>query len=228
MAEKIDQFIALVRKEGLARNNRFVVYITPPPRLISKYPDDKIRFFCDTASLPGLNFLSNPVQTYGEQREVVYNRSFEPVNLEFLLDTRMEIKQFFDDWQALIIDPVSRIVSYYKDYIGTVEIYQLDSSDKENTRYVARLHEAFPKSVAAVSYSSAGKDISKLSVSIEYKYWKPLSAAKADIPTDEVVSSVGRNFESGAGVQTAGDFNTQLYGQNPLDIPEEGSQELPT
>jgi hypothetical protein len=223
MAE-IDRFIAIIRKEGLARNSRFVVYITPPIRLMSKYPDEKLRFFCDTASLPGLNFLSNPIQTYGEQREVVYNRSFEPVNLEFMLDTRMEIKKFFDDWQALIIDPVSRIVSYYEEYIGTIEIYQLDSSNGETTRYVARLHEAFPKSVAAISYTSSGKDISKLSVSIEYKYWTPL--AVADRAT-EVSSSVSRNFEGGAGVQM-NPAAVQLDGQYAADVPEEGSDEIPT
>ena len=74
MAE-IDQFLALVRKEGLARNNRFIVYITPPPSLLGKYPYEKLKFYCDTASLPGMNFLSNPVQTYGEQREVVDRKS---------------------------------------------------------------------------------------------------------------------------------------------------------
>jgi hypothetical protein len=221
MAE-IDQFIAIIRKEGLARNSRFVVYITPPTRLISKYPDTKLRFLCDSASLPGMNFLSNPVNTYGEQREVVYNRSFEPITLDFLLDQSMEIKKFFDDWQALIIDPVSRIVSYYKDYIGTIEIYQLDASTNERTRYVARLHEAFPKSQSAISYSTSGKDISKLSVSIEYKYWMPLSVTNYS----EQSSSSTQNLESGPGVQGNPDV-VALYNQNLYDIPEAQAQETP-
>lgn len=221
MAE-IDQFISVVRKEGLARNNRFVVYITPPSSLLGAMPDVKLRFLCDTATIPGMNFLSNPVTTYGEQREVVYNRSFEPINLEFMLDQSMEIKRFFDDWQAKIVDPISRTVSYYQDYIGIIEIYQLDYSDKEQWRYAARIHEAFPKSVAAISYTAGGKDVSKLSVSIEYKYWTPL----VQLTADEQTSSAPMT-RSGVGVSNANPFARGLNGQVPLDIPNEGSEETP-
>lgn len=222
MAE-ISQFIALVKNEGLARSNRFVVYITPPPDLVGSYPDAKLRFYCDAASLPGLNFLSNPVHTYGEQREVIYNRSFEPVNLEFLMDQTMEIKQFFDAWQALMIHPVSRVVNYYRDYIGTVEIYQLDHSDQEKTKYVVRLHEAFPKSVAAISYSAGSKDVTKLSVSIEYKYWVPL---QVETGAQQSNQEFGAGNGPGAGGATQFGQNG-LNGQTSLDVPSQGSGQTP-
>lgn len=220
MAE-INEFIALVKTEGLARNNRFVVYITPPAGLAS--PDVKLRFLCDSASLPGMNFLSNPVTTYGEQREVIYNRSFEPITLEFLMDQDMEIKRFFDSWQAQIVNPVSRIVNYYRNYIGTIEIYQLDASDKEKSRYIARLHEAFPKSVAAVSFNANSKDITKLSVSFEYKYWMPV-----EVQTQTEVQYNESNWEGGVGTSSTNLFNRGLAGQNYLDIPSEGNDEIST
>jgi hypothetical protein len=223
MAE-INEFISLIKTEGLARSSRFVVYITAPPGISS--PNTKLRFLCDSASLPGMNFLSNPVTSYGEQREVIYNRSFEPVNLEFMLDQDMAIKRFFDDWQALIIHPVSRVVNYYQNYVGTIEIYQLDGSNNERNRYIARLHEAFPKSVAAISYNASSKDVSKLSVSIEYKYWTPLEVQRgAQEGAQEI--SYNEYEDGGAGVGSGDRFAGRgLTGQNYLDVPSEGNDEI--
>lgn len=186
----INEFISQVKSEGLARDNRYLVTITPPASLVGGSPDVKLRLLCQSVNMPGLNFVSNPVLTYGEQREVIYNRQFEPINMEWILDTRMDIKRFWDDWQQLMIHPVSRMVSYYQDYIGTIEIDQLDSSDEEKPRYAVRLYEAYPKTVAPIAYSAGSKEITKLSVTIEYKYWLPL------------------NVESGSGIEsTIPEFN---------------------
>jgi hypothetical protein len=173
----INEFIAQVKEEGLARDNRYLVTITPPQFLVANAPDVKLRLLCQSVSMPGMNFVSNPVLTYGEQREVIYNRQFEPINMEWILDSRLDIKKFWDEWQQLMIHPVSRMVSYYEDYIGTIEIDQLDASDEERPRYAVRLYEAYPKTVAPISFSAGSKEITKLSVTIEYKYWLPLNVA---------------------------------------------------
>lgn len=173
----INEFIAQVKSEGLARDNRYLVTVTPPQSLIGDTPDVKLRLFCQSVSMPGLNFVSNPVLTYGEQREVIYNRQFEAVNMEWILDSRMDIKRFWDSWQQIIIHPVSRMVNYYSDYIGTIEIEQLGIDDSESSKYAVRLYEAYPKTVAPISFSAGSKDVTKLSVTIEYKYWMPLDVA---------------------------------------------------
>lgn len=223
MAE-INEFISLVRTEGLARSNRFVVYIFPPFALASQAFDSKLRLYCESVSLPGLNYLTNPVTTFGEQREVVYNRSYEPVNLEFIMDQNMDIKRFFDSWQAQIINPQSRLVNYYQNYIGSIEIYQLGADGKETTKYCARLHEAYPKSVAPISYNYDAKGVTKLSVSFEYKYWVPLPPLAA-VGADEQLAQLPNG---GPGIGSSNQFAGALKGQNLLDIPSEGAEEIPT
>lgn len=173
----INEFISQVKSEGLARDNRFLVEITPPQAIFNNGVARKLSLYCQNVSLPGMNFASNPVTTYGEQREVIYNRQFEPLSMEFLGDNPMNIKKFFDSWQQLIIDPVTRLVSYYQDYIGTIEISQIDVSDEERPTYKVRLFEAFPKTVSPVNYTSASKDVTKVQVSFEYKYWVPVEVA---------------------------------------------------
>lgn len=223
MAE-INEFISLVRTEGLARSNRFVVYIYPPFAIQSSVPDTKLRFYCDSVTMPGLNFLSNPVTSYGEMREVVYNRSYEPVILEFMLDQDMDIKRYFDDWQNLIINPQSRMVNYYQNYIGTVEIYQLGADDVETTKYAIKLHEAYPKSIAPISYSYDAKGVTKLSVSLEYKYWVPLRVQGGVGGAEEQYPEL---LSDGPGVGSSNQFNKSLTGQTIYDTPSESSDEIP-
>lgn len=208
----INEFIAQVKSEGLARDNRYLVTITPPQSLVGGSPDVKLRLLCQSVSIPGMNFVSNPVLTYGEQREVIYNRQFEPITMEWLLDSRMDIKRFWDQWQQLMIHPVSRMVSYYQDYIGTIEISQLDISNEEKEKYAVRLYEAYPKTVSPISYSAGSKDVTKLSVVIEYKYWMPLevvSGSEYEIPD---FNSGSPSFQSllGGGIQSFNVANTSL------------------
>lgn len=170
----LNQFISQVKSSGLARDNKYVVSITPPQTLNTGGPQNELlRLYCQSVSMPGLNYVSNPVLTYGEQREVIYNRQYDPISLEFVLDGRMDIKRYFDSWQQLMIDPVSRMVNYYENYIGTIDISQLDGTDAENEIYSVKLHECYPKIVSPIQYSAGAKDFTKLQVQIEYKYWAP-------------------------------------------------------
>ncbi len=173
----INNFIALMRDDGLARDNRFEVVITPPRILNATNSEfDKLLFYCQSVTLPGINFLSQAVYTFGESREVIYNRSFDPVELEFLLDDNMEIKWFFDRWAENIIDPVTRMANYYNDYTTTIEISQLDFSEQEKIKYTVSLHESFVKTISPIQYNSSSKEITKLRVTIQYKYWNVTTA----------------------------------------------------
>lgn len=168
----INNFISRIKEDSLARDNRFEVLITPPRILsMTNKEFEKMLFYCQSVSLPGINYLSQPVFSFGESREVVYNRSFDPVELEFVLDQDMQIKWFFDRWSENIIDPTTRMTNYYNDYVATVDISQLDFSSDEKVKYTVRLHEAFVKNVQPIQYSAGSKEVTKLRVSLQYKFW---------------------------------------------------------
>lgn len=173
----INDFIALMRDDGLARENRFEVVITPPRILNATNSEfEKLLFYCQSATLPGINFMSQAVYTFGEAREVIYNRSFDPVELEFLVDDKMEIKWFFDRWTENIIDPITRMANYYNDYTTTIEISQLDFSKNEEVKYTVALHEAYVKTLSPIQYNATSKDVTKLRATIQYKYWTVTTA----------------------------------------------------
>ena len=88
-------FIAEIKTKGIARTNRFTVDLTPPQALAENVK--RMLLFCEKATLPGINFTTTTNRSYGETREVVYDRTFEPVTLTFHVDRKMTVKNIFDD-----------------------------------------------------------------------------------------------------------------------------------
>jgi hypothetical protein len=192
----ISSFIARVKNDNFARENRFEVIISTPRNMSSTTEEkEKLRFYCQSAALPGVNLMTQEVYTFGEAREVIYNRNYDPVTLEFLVDDQMNIKWFFDRWIEKIIDPQSRVMSYYNDYVTTVEISQIDHSDDEKTKYKVMLHECFPKTIDAIQYSSDSKNLVKLRVTMAYKFWTVTNGPKISAQNDRDVPDQG-SFET--------------------------------
>lgn len=164
----IDQFIAQVKTVGMARTNRFLV--TLPWTEIGPSEMRDYQLFCDTVSLPGISMQSTPSRFWGEQREIPYERSFEPVTLTFYVDTDMVVKKAFDYWFNQIQEPSTRVMGYYKDYTKNVTIDVLPM-DSDTPSYSLTLYEAFPKTIGSVQLDAASREVMKLSVTLAYKYY---------------------------------------------------------
>lgn len=190
----ISNFIARVKNDNFARENRFEVVITSPRNLSTTTEEnEKLKFYCQSASLPGISLMTQEVYTFGESREVIYNRNYDPVQLEFLVDNQMNVKWFFDRWMEKIVDPKSRVMSYYNDYVTSIEIAQLDYSEEEKVKYKVMLHECFPKTIDAVQYSAESKNHVKLRVTLAYKFWTVVDGPKVNGQTDRDVPNQGSN-----------------------------------
>lgn len=167
----LNDFIASVKSEGLMRTNRFLVEfnMVGDTRLVQLY--------CDSVQLPGLTISTTQARTYGEPREIPYERLFDNINLTFHIDNSMNVKMIFDNWIQSIQNPKTRSMSYYDDYVTNMRIYVLDVSDSK--RYYVDLFECYPKSIGSIQMDHSSKDSMKLQVSINYKYWKSGSMAES-------------------------------------------------
>lgn len=164
----IQEFVAQVKSGGLARTNRYAVMFAPPPK-VQPAGISKILLFCDQVQLPGANFSTVQNRTFGEFREVPYEKLYDQINLSFYVDTEMKVKALFDDWQNIIANPVTRTYGYYKDYTTDMTIEVQDINDK--TRYVVRLAECYPKTVNSIQMDMNSKDVMKVTIGFQYKYW---------------------------------------------------------
>ena len=201
---------------GMARTNRFSVLMAVPAGYQSSSPNPPLKtfqqllMFCDQVQLPGITVNTAPVRIFGEVRETPTEFNYEPLQMSFYVDNSMEVKQFFDDWAKLIQNGDARTQRYYDEYIcPQMQILVQDTLD--NNRMMVELYECYPKSVGAVQLDWANKDIMKLSVTMQYKYWKEMtlipnngSLASANVPG---VLAGGAARINGPLSQIAGDIN---------------------
>ena len=92
----------------------------------------------------------------------------------------MREKTFFETWQRQAYNPQTWSMSYYDDYVGTIQIFSLDQNNRR--RYGVELVECFAKNIAEQTLSATqATDIQKVTVTFSYRYWKNLTD-EADLP----------------------------------------------
>ena len=222
----LNDFISNIKSRNLARQNRFTVAIGYG---LDSRNKNLVELFCEQAVLPGLNFASQPTRSFGEQREVVYDRTFESIQLTFLVDREMKVKEFFDEWSNQIIDSSTRLVGYYDDYIRDIVIVTQDT--KDNDTYQSLLREAYPKTIGAVQLDNNSKDVMKLQVTFNYKWHVNIlrispendesAMFKQDVTKTNVTQQMGNylNGSSGVGMPIPSLYydNFQQYQENLND-----------
>lgn len=205
----LNTFISNV-KSGLAKNNHFLVELALPSSLATSDPTksnlSKILLFCDQAQLPGISYNTNQVRTYGEFREVPYEKMYEQVTLSFYVDKDLHVKNLFEQWINLIQDRKTRDFQYPVNYMSDVNIFVLDTED--NKKYSVKLKNAYPKVVNAIQLDYASKDVMKLQVTLTYKYYE-----------DEHFTAASDRNETNAISTTATQLAGFDYGFNAFQIP---------
>ena len=81
----------------------------------------------------------------------------------------IEVKKFFDSWMNSIQNPITRNFNYYDEYTTEIKIDIEDIKDRK--RYEVTMHESYPKNVGQIQVGYDQKEIMKMQVSINYKYW---------------------------------------------------------
>ena len=171
----LNDFIATVKNNGMMRNSRYSVIFPNADKT------NLVGLYCDQFTLPGLNISTQPCLTYGETREMPYQKLYNNITVSFYVDADMKVKQFFDDWINQIQNPADRTFKYYDDYTHKV---QVDVEDLENnTKYSMFLHECYPKTIQDIQLDYNSKDIMKMQVTLSYRYWETISRPIDSSPT---------------------------------------------
>ena len=184
----LNELLGLIRSgDGIAKTARYEVLFLPPvgnqtnsfSTIINSMRGNgtarQVSLKCEQISMPGRNIDTAPdTNIYGPTREIAQGFSFGDIDAVFQLSSDLREKNFFDTWQRISFDPLTWYMGYYDDYVGTIQIYQLD--EKNERKYGVELIECFPKNIAAQTYDySAVNQQQKVSVSFSYRYWKNLT-----------------------------------------------------
>lgn len=183
----LKDFISRIGQRGLARSNRYLVrFANFPGSNLTSDSSNLIELFCETTQLPGISYGTAPSRTFGEERQFPYERIFENITMVFYVDSDMKIKTMFDNWFYAIANPVTRTFNYYNDYTTnvTISLVSLESKGSVDTGsgnsipideipYEITLHEIYPKTMSSINLEAGAKDIMRLPVTFQYKWWEP-------------------------------------------------------
>lgn len=191
----INDFKAVIGKRaGLARGNRFMIYMTPPQQSLLNIdlqniaitalsgnfnatslindPRD-IALLCNSCSLPGRQIETMDFNQGGFRHTVKHPTGYakEDVEFEFHLTNDYYIKKMFDKWLGLIIDPDTYLKNYDATYQTDITIQQLN--EQNLPVYGVTLKNAFPVTVNSTALSNESSDTQKLTVTMTYDDFEP-------------------------------------------------------
>ena len=190
---KLNEFISNV-KNGMAKTSFFSVLLTLPTAMSNYEPVrsnmNKILLFCDQAQIPGISFSTNQVRSYGEFREIPYEKLYEPIQLSFYVDVDMNVKRLFDTWISLVQNSITRDFDYPDQYTtNRFDIIVQDSMD--SPKYTVTLYNAYPKTIAPIQLDYNAKDIMKMQVTMVYQYYDVNQSYSSPVASAGNTSMIG-------------------------------------
>ena len=94
-------------KKGVARPNLFTCNDDPPTGISRQWNNDDMTLRVQSVTMPGKNITTTPNDNaYGPSYEMANGISFaEEIEVTFILDQDHRIRELFNDWQDMIVDP---------------------------------------------------------------------------------------------------------------------------
>ena len=167
----LDEFRATIAGKDLARQNRFEVKIWGPGGI----KDEQVNLLAESVSIPGQNIRSVPDDLrYGPARDHAQGVTYGDISMTFICTPGMQEKVYFEEWQKLIVQLGDRDsgwnVEFYKDYVGEIQINQLDRQNQP--KYQVTIIEPWPKTINAQEFTLSSNDsYQTVSVDFAYRYW---------------------------------------------------------
>jgi hypothetical protein len=193
----IDNLKATISKKGgVAMQNRFQVFFTPPtanslksllnsdPKVLvgdiaknaisggsikNMIPDPRdISILCESVNLPGRQITTIEYTAEKQAIKIPYGVINEDVTMSFMLTNDYYMKKMFDSWQSGVFDVERYRAGYKKDFTTDVIIQQLN---QENIPiYSVKLENAFPVTVSSINMDNNSENtIQKLNVTLSYE-----------------------------------------------------------
>lgn len=204
----LNDMVAKVRRNDMARANRFAVQINGP------VPGSRdVSLLCEEAAIPGLQLTYTPqkIGLWTENR--VSNMEFygDTASFTFFCETDWEVRDYFEKWMGLSVDPYTKEVAFYDDMVGEVTVYALNRIDGIVGEW--SLKEAFPRVISLTPMShGAGDGVARCTVTFSYKNWVPYEKGDRRSVLGQVLNLNLNSLESGIKDSITGAFDDVVTG----------------
>jgi hypothetical protein len=132
----------------------------------------QVNLHCNSISLPGHDLQAQDMQ-HGSApgRQMVTSHDYQgTIAATFYLDSHLRERHFFEKWQRMAVNTQTHKANYYDDYIGSMEIFQLDGNGE--ITYGIKATEVYPTTLAGIEYAYANTNqIATQAVQFQYRQW---------------------------------------------------------
>ena len=204
-----DVLSAFRSNEGYALPSRYEIVINAPAKIGGGNQENiflnkergsdsrTISLRAESVILPGRTLTtSTDSNIYGPDREIVEGVTFaDEISIDFQASSGLNERVFFENWQRQAFDEKTFNIGYYRNYIGSMEVYLLDQQDRR--RYGLRMEEVFPKTITASNLNyQAAAEILKTNVQFTFRKWTNLDANQTSTDvTGRIFNTVIRGVE---------------------------------
>ncbi len=198
MAFNITQFTSDIANRGVSKESQFEVRIFFPQRFLGGGGlDAELTLRAESASIPGRTSqtIDDARDVTGPVRKIGYAPIYVPMDITFLCDEELNVKEKMDSWMDIILGNHRKAGAgqrnstklfnpgYYSDYIGTIDILKFNETGEKVV--TTRLLEAYPFSIALLNLSWESEALQKLQVQFQYRYYEQLNVKDRSIPGGE-------------------------------------------
>ena len=167
-------FTSFIRDNAPARSDRFEILMEVPEELkelAPGYGDRIMSLMCEEMQLPGYSATNVPVKigAWTEFRNQNLEFLTQDVVFTFLSDGDLKIREMFEKWIELSVDPVSKEVSFTDDVKKDIVVRLLDKQNNVRTEYI--MIDALPKLININQMSWSNNTHLRISVSFAVRKW---------------------------------------------------------
>lgn len=179
-------------RNGVMRNNRFLITFPPPRVLLGNGPaasmNRSIEFWCESINLPGYQLMQHDTRrwTYGPSEKRPFAPNFQSLQCSFIADGDGDIWNLFNSWLQYIMPHDTEEgfnrnrtlfggypyeLEYKVNYVTELNIAVFDETGKKKPINII-CKEAFPSQVIDTNLNWADTNgTAKVGVVFEYLDW---------------------------------------------------------
>lgn len=178
---------------------------------------------CESAQFPGKSLSMSETKYNSDFLNMPYGITYAPIEISFVVSRDFLEKNIIDEWQNLIINPVTHDVGYFEDFISpSIEIQQLNEQDQ--VTHKVEIKDAFPSEVSSMALSNEEENgYHKMTVTFVYRTWKNMDVTQSSGVTSLSQTPLGplvTPLLANPAVQKGLDF---VEAQTGIDLDGEGA-----
>ena len=202
------------KRDGVARSNRFSVYMNIPVVSVSltniitnlikgtspmsgsvNNPRD-ISVLCETTGMPGIDFGVTETAFGIKRRKLPNAFDQQDIQFTFMVTNDYFSRNFLDTWCNSVVNKLDGTFNYKSDYASDIVIQQLDT--KNFPIGGVKLYNAYPVSVQEVPLSNTNdNDITKIVATFAYDYAMNTDALASSLDAGSTLLKSFGNFKIG-------------------------------